>query len=106
MNLEEIIKQNKKELEEWLKHPNELGRKPSKIEYTNQFEDEDGIQCMIFKYKKSLFGKWLLGIVSESGTFSEMKEYKQENEIEDAKKLLEILKNYWKQMAEQMTKEN
>ena len=90
MNLKESIKQNKKELEELLKH----------------FEDEDGIQCMIFKYKKSLFGKWLLGIVSESGTFSEMKEYKQENEIEDAKKLLEILKNYWKQMAEQMTKEN
>ena len=106
MNLEEIIKQNKKELEEWLSHPNELGKKPSKIEYTNQFEDEDGIQCMIFKYKKSLFGKWLLGIVSESGTFSEMKEYKKENEIEDAKKLLEILKNYWKQMSEQMTKEN
>ena len=106
MNLGEMIKENKKQLEDWLSHPSELGRKPSKIEYTNQFEDEDGISCMIFKYKKSLFGKWLLGIVSESGTFSEMKEYKQETEINDAKILLETLKNYWKQMAAQMTKDN
>jgi len=63
------------ELEKWLADPAELGRKPAKIEYTASFEDEDGIKCMIFKFKKSFFGKWLLGIVSESGTFSEMKEY-------------------------------
>lgn len=105
MNLEEIIKQNKKELEEWLSHPNELVKKTSKIEYTNQFEDEDGIQCMIFKYKKSLFGKWLLGIASESGTFSEMKEYSKEKEIEDATKILEFLKNYWKNLAKEMIKD-
>ena len=63
------------ELENWLADPAELWRKPAKIEYTASFEDEDGIKCMIFKFKKSFFGKWLLGIVSESGTFSEMKEY-------------------------------
>ena len=57
------------ELENWLADPTELGRKPAKIEYTASFEDEDGIKCMIFKFKKSFFGKWLLGIVSESGTF-------------------------------------
>ena len=64
------------ELENWLADPSELGRKPAKIEYTASFEDEDGIKCMIFKFKKSFFGKWLLGIVSESGTFSEMKYWK------------------------------
>ena len=52
------------ELENWLADPAELGRKPAKIEYTASFEDEDGIKCMIFKFKKSFFGKWLLGIVS------------------------------------------
>ena len=68
------------ELENWLADPSELGRKPTKIEYTASFEDEDGIKCMIFKFKKSFFGKWLLGIVSESGTFSEMKEYNSSTE--------------------------
>ena len=70
------------ELENWLADPAELGRKPAKIEYTASFEDEDGIKCMIFKFKKSFFGKWLLGIVSESGTFSEMKEYNSATETE------------------------
>lgn len=37
--------------------------------------------------------------VSESGTFSEMKEYNKKTEIEDAQKILEMLKNYWKEMA-------
>ena len=54
---------------------------------------------MVFKYKKNLLGKWLLGIVSESGTFSEMGEYNQKTEIDDAKRILEMLKNYWKEMA-------
>lgn len=88
------------ELEKWLADPAELGRKPAKIEYTASFEDEDGIKCMIFKFKKSFFGKWLLGIVSESGTFSEMKEYNSATETENAKALLHILKEYWKKMAE------
>ena len=97
--MNDIINEAKKALEHWLSDPHELGHKPIMIEYTNTFEDEDGIKCMIFKYKGSLFGKWLLGIVSESGTFSEMQEYNQNTEIEDAKRILEMLKNYWKQMA-------
>jgi len=80
----------------------ELGKKPVKIEYANSFEDEDGIRCIIFKYKKNILGKWLLGIVSESGTFSEMKEYNQKSEIEDAKQILKMLKNYWKEMSKKM----
>ena len=50
------------ELEDWLSDPSELGKKPTKIEYTNAFIDEDGINCLIFKYKKNVFGKWLLGL--------------------------------------------
>lgn len=96
------IEKAKLELENWLSNPHELGHKPKKIEYVNSFEDDDGLKCMIFKYKKSYLGKWLLGIVSESGTFSEMQEYNPNTEIEDAKKILEMLKNYWKEMAKQM----
>lgn len=86
----------------WLSHPNELGAKPVKIENTNYFRDEDGIECFVFKYKKKLIGKWLLGIVSESGAFSEMKPYNQKTEIEDSKQMLEMLKNYWKKAAYDM----
>ena len=45
------IEKAKIELENWLSSPQELGDKPRKIEYTNSFVDEDGIKCMIFKYK-------------------------------------------------------
>ena len=96
------IKKAMLELENWLSDSHELGDKPSRIEYTNSFVDEDGIKCMIFKYKKNILGKWLLGIVSESGTFSEMKEYNKKTEIEDAKMILEMLKNYWMEMAKKM----
>lgn len=96
------IKKAMLELENWLSDSHELGDKPSRIEYTNSFVDEDGIKCMIFKYKKNMLSKWLLGIVSESGTFSEMKEYNKKTEIEDAKMILEMLKNYWMEMAKKM----
>jgi len=97
------IKEAMLELERWLSHPNELGVKPEKIEYTNSFEDEDGIKCMIFKYRKSLLSPWLLAIVSESGTFSQMKEYNKNTEIEDAQEILTMLKNYWKERAKNIT---
>ena len=41
----------------------------------------------------------VIGIVSESGTFSEMGEYHLKTEIDDAKRILEMLKNYWREMA-------
>ena len=89
MAMNETIKNAMAELEDWLSDPSELGKKPAKIEYTNAFADEDGINCLIFKYKKNAFGKWLLGIVSESGTFSEW-----ENIIRKLK--LMMPKEYWK----------
>lgn len=97
---EQIIAEAKAELIEWLAHPAELGKAPVKIEYVNAFEDADGITCLIFKYKKSLLGKWLLGIAGEAGVFSEMQEYKQETERADAEALLNYLKDYWKKQAE------
>ena len=92
------IKAAAQELEIWLADPHELGRKSAKVEYS--FED-DGIQCLIFRYKKSLLGKWLLGIVSDSGTFSEMREYRPETARQDAQALLDTLKNYWKTLSQQ-----
>ena len=78
MVMNKTIKNAMEELEDWLSDPSELGKKPTKIEYTNAFADEDGINCLIF---------------------SEMGEYNQKTEIDDAKRILEMLKNYWKEMA-------
>ena len=62
MVMNKTIKNAMEELEDWLSDPSELGKKPAKIEYTNSFEDEDGIKCLIFKYKKSVLGKGMLGL--------------------------------------------
>lgn len=87
------------QLEEWLSDPRELGKKPSKVEYVESFEDEDGVSCMIFKYKKSMLSKWMLGIVSDSGVFSYMKEFDGDRARQDAEECLTFLKNYWKNLA-------
>ena len=89
----------KQQVIQWLEDPNELGKKPSKIEFTKEFTDKDGIHCKIFKYKKSVFSPWMLAICSDSGVFSEMETYNEATEVEDAQKLLDFLKEYWKRMA-------
>ena len=99
--MEKEILDNKQALINWLADPRELGHIPANVEYTNMFEDEDGNKCYIYKYKEKRFGKWFLGIVSAAGVFSEMREYNQITEIEDAKKILNMLKEYWKNLAKQ-----
>lgn len=96
---EQKISEAKQHLAEWLSDPRELGTKPAKIEYVKTFTDDDEIECMIFKFKKSVFGKWMTGIASEAGVFSEMKEYNEATAVKDAAECLEWLKNYWKNMA-------
>lgn len=89
MVMNETIKNAMEELEEWLSDPSELGKKPAKIEYTNAFTDEDGINCLIFKYKKNVFGKWLLGLQVNLELSA-----KWENIIRKLK--LMMPKEYWK----------
>lgn len=93
------MEEAKQQVIEWLEHPNELGCRPHKIECTNEFTDEDGIHCMIFKYKKTVLSPWLLAIAGDSGVFSEMQKYNEKTEVEDAKALLAFLKQYWKNKA-------
>ena len=91
--------EEKQQVIEWLEHPHELGKKPSKIEFTKEFTNEDGVECKIFKYKKSIFSPWMLAIHSDSGVFSEMETYNEATEVEDAERLMELLNQYWKEMA-------
>ena len=70
-------------MKEWLIHPQELGKAPSKLEHAGEF-DLHGLHYYIFKYKKSMLGPWLLGVCGgyEEGetehcghVFSEMEPY-------------------------------
>ncbi|SEP87057.1 hypothetical protein [Butyrivibrio sp. TB] len=84
MPITRSIEEEKQAVIEWLMYPSELGCKPKAIKYTKQFKTNDGIECKIFKYKKSMFSPLLLAISSESGIFSEMQRYNPSTEIEDA----------------------
>lgn len=83
----------------WLKHPNELGKEPSKIEYVKEFTDPDGVHCLIFKFKAGLLSPWCLAIHSDSGIFSEEEKYDEKRDIEQAQALVDYLKQYWKNVA-------
>ena len=62
MVMNKTIKNAMEELEDWLSDPSELGKKPTKIEYTNAFADEDGINCLVFKYKRIYWGNGYWGL--------------------------------------------
>ncbi len=83
----------------WLQDFRELGHRPARIKYTNEFITEDNIHCYIFKYKKTLFSKWYLGICSDSGVFSNFQEYHKNTELKDALNIIELLKTYWQKQV-------
>lgn len=64
------------------------------------------IPALFLNIKKTALGKWLLGIVSESGTFSEMELYNPDTEIADATVILKQLQAYWKQQAKLFSDES
>ena len=93
------VEEEKKNVIEWLKHPHELGKDPHAVEYVKTVTDEEGSECMIFKYKKDRLGHWLLAISSESGIFSHMEKYDPATDEKDAIELLGALKQFWKNKA-------
>ncbi len=87
----------KKEMIGWLSHPAELGKAPTIIECAGEFDLHE-MHYYIFKYKKGLFGKWLLGVAGGyegealencGHTFSEMQEYSAASAQKDAVALVE-----------------
>lgn len=92
-----------KAMVDWLSHPNELGKAPSKIEIAGEF-DLHGMHYYIFKYKQSLFGKWLLGVcggyeaneLEHCGhVFSDMSEYDEKSARQSAINMVEHICAYW-----------
>lgn len=95
---------------QWLADPHELGRLPAKIECAGTFE-LDGMLYYIFRYKKGVLGKWLLGVCGgyENGSlehcghvFSEMQPYEEAAAQREAIKMVEMIRAYWKKRAEEM----
>lgn len=92
---------------DWLAHPEELGKQPTKIECAGQFDLHD-LHYYIFRYKKSLLGKWLLGVcggyegdaLEHCGhIFSDMEEYCAATAREKAVAMVEHIRTYWMQQA-------
>ena len=48
-------------MEEWLSHPQELGKKPAKLEIAGEFDLHD-LHYYIFKFKKTLLGSWKVAV--------------------------------------------
>lgn len=94
---------------EWLAHPQELGKPPAKLEIAGEFDFHDG-HYYILKYKKTLLGKWLVGVCGfEDGeslepcghTFSEMEPYDPDTAREKCEAMVESIRRYWMQRAQE-----
>lgn len=93
---------------DWLSDERELGQKPSRIEIAGDFDLHD-MHYYIFKYKKTLLGKWLLGVCggyeSPSDTehcghiFSEMQPYNPATAEQEAIAMVEMIREYWMKQA-------
>lgn len=98
---------------EWLDHPQELGKRPVKIECVGEFELHE-MHYYIFKYKISLFGGWMLGVcggfegdeLEHCGhVLSEMKEYHSATAEKEAIKMVELIRAYWMRQATDIRQE-
>lgn len=105
----EQIKAATNDMAEWLSHPQELGKMPVKIECTGSFERYE-MKYYIFKYKKRVLGKWLLGVcggyeadaVEHCGhIFSEMEEYCEATAEEQAVAMVEKVRTFLMEQAQQ-----
>lgn len=102
----------KESMSQWLAHPGELGKKPSKIECVQEFDLHD-MHYYVFRYKKGLFGDWLLGVCGgyEEGetehcghVFSNMEKYEESTAVEKSIEMVEQIRAYWMSRAREQQK--
>lgn len=65
--------EEKQNVIKWLEHPHELGCEPSKIEFTNEFTDEDGV-CAYTRGMRQ-FGKDEMEILGSKQLPSELRDF-------------------------------
>ena len=98
-------------MQEWLAHPQELGKAPAKLEIAGEFDLHD-CHYYILKYKKSLLGKWLVGVCGFEDTealepcghtFSQMEPYDPADAQEKCETMVEMIRQYWMDRAKEET---
>ena len=103
-----------KAMTSWLEHPQELGKRPNSIECVGEFDLYE-MHYYIFKFKKSLLGKWFLGVcggyeddeLEHCGhVFSAMEVYDPADAKEKAVKMVEQIRAYWIQRASEINQKN
>ena len=92
-----------KALSDWLSETDRMGKAPSKIECTMDFE-MDGLTYYVFKYKKKTLGPWYIGIcggfegdsLEHCGhIFSGMEDlYEEKTALDLAKKMAMFIRDY------------
>lgn len=96
----------------WLSDPSELGKAPSKIECTKEFDLHD-LHYYIFKFKKGILGDWLLGVcggyegeeLEHCGhVFSNMEKYDDNTAVEKSMEMVEDIRAYWMEQANRQSK--
>ena len=96
-------------MKEWLSHPQELGKAPAKIEIAGEFDLHD-CHYYIIRYKKSLLGRWLVGVCGFEDnqtlepcghTFSAMEPYDPASAREKCERMVEAVRQYWMDRAKE-----
>ena len=94
-------------MEEWLSHPQELGKKPAKLEIAGEFDLHD-LHYYIFKFKKTLLGSWKVAVcggyegdgLGHCGhIYSEMEDYDPSTAQEKCVAMVEKVRQYWMEQA-------
>ncbi|MDE7224212.1 MAG: DUF4261 domain-containing protein [Acetatifactor sp.] len=94
-------------MEEWLSHPQELGKKPARLEIAGEFDLHD-LHYYIFKFKKSVFDSWRVAVcggyegdsLGHCGhIYSEMEPYDPSTAQEKCVAMVEKLRQYWMERA-------
>lgn len=107
MKKEQQIRAATQSMLEWLGHSQELGKPPVAMECAGEFDLYE-MHYYIFKYKKSMFGKWLIAVCGgysgdELGhcghVFSKMENYDPATAKEKSIEMVESIRAYWKRRA-------
>lgn len=101
-------------MEEWLSHPQELGKKPARLEIAGEFDLHD-LHYYIFKFKKSVFDSWRVAVcggyegdsLGHCGhIYSEMEHYDPSTAEEKCVAMVEKVRQYWMEQAGSQGDEN
>lgn len=96
-------------MEEWLSHPEELGKKPAKLEIAGEFDLHD-LHYYIFRFKKSKLGSWKVAVcggydregLGHCGhIYSEMEQYDPATAQEKCVAMVEKIRQYWMERAKE-----